>query len=205
MTLAMVRRARPADPTPQALAAYIQKNAARYRRPAMRLASVAIYSNVDSARAALRSWNGVGFPSDSTLLAMGFRARRPYAGSAGLELSNLYPQQFGTVALAETSTDPLAMTLRALAPGQFAPVTAVTQGYAVAMMTGKQDPAAMSETEVAPIALRDWREEMENQWVTDQLERLRATTPVSVFPNRLEAVKIAPTPQAGPSKRRTAS
>lgn len=203
-TYAMVRRARPIDPDAKTLAAYVQKNASRYRRPAVRIARVAMFPNPDSAQAALRSWNGVGFPADSVLSAMMFRVRPNPENGGGIDPSKLYPGNAATVEVPEDGSSPLAMSLRALSPGQFAPITRMVQGVAVAMMTGRRDATPMSDSEAAPLALGDWREEMENQWVTDQLERLRAKTPVTVFPARLEAVRIAPPLTAAP-KRRTAA
>jgi hypothetical protein len=196
-TKTMVARARPADPSPDVLADYIRKNASRYQKPASRLARVAMFANADSARATLRAWNGIGFPPDSTLQAMGLRLR----GTTPLEPRSVFPGQAATVAVPETSADPLSLSLRALAPGQFAPVTQLVTGWAVAMMTGREEAAPLTEKDAAPRALRDWREEMENQWVTELLERLRAKTPVTVVPARLDAVRITPTVPATKSKK----
>ncbi|HEU4724507.1 MAG TPA: peptidyl-prolyl cis-trans isomerase [Candidatus Eisenbacteria bacterium] len=198
-TKTMVARARPADPSAAQLRAYIEKNASRYWRPAARTARVALFPTADSAMAVLKAWNGVGFPPDSVLTAIGFRVRENAPPGA------LFTGQVGKQSIPERSNDPLSLALRALAPGQFAPVTATVQGYAVAMMTGHEEAAPMSPDEAAPRALRDWREEKEDQWVDDQLERLRAKTPVSVIPARLEAVRIAPTPANTPTPRKRAS
>ena len=201
-TKTMVERARPADPSANALRAFIEKNASRYQRPAARVARVAMFSSADSAREALKSWNGIGFPSDSTLQSRGFLIRNH------VRTGGLFPRQVATLSVSEASTDPISLSLRALAPGQFAPATETVQGWAVAMMTGREDAAPLSPEEAAPRALRDWREEMENQWVIGQLERLRAKTPVNVVPARLEAVRLAPTAPTGPgapaSKKRAA-
>ena len=213
-TYAMVRRSRPPDPDAKTLAAYAQKNAARYQHPAVRLARVVMFDNPDTALAALRSWNGIGIPADSTWANKTWgpdkdrqfcRVRPNRPDGRGVDPASVYPGNVVTVEVTENSTDPLAMSLRGLSPGQFAPMTACIRGYAVAMMTGRREAAPMSDTEAAPLALGDWREEMEDQWVTDQLERLRATTPVSVFPARLEAVRIAPPVTAAPPRRRTAA
>jgi hypothetical protein len=48
----------------------------------------------------------------------------------------------------------------------------------------------MTDEEAAPRALRDWREEADNQWVTTLLERLRAKTAVKIIPARLDAVRL---------------
>jgi hypothetical protein len=194
-TRAMVDRARPADPDSTALRAYIAKYASRYQRPARRIARVAIFANADSARRALRAWNGIGFPPDSVLQSGGFRIR------ARARLGTVFPKNVATVSIPEGSSDALSMSLRSLAPGQFAPATQLVQGWAVAQMTGREEAAPLTEKEAAPRALRDWREEMENKWVTDLLERLRATTPVAVVPARLDAVRLAPPPAATSAKR----
>ncbi|HET9950368.1 MAG TPA: peptidylprolyl isomerase [Candidatus Eisenbacteria bacterium] len=196
-TKTMVARARPADPSPAVLADYIQKNASRYQKPAMRIARVAMFADADSARAALRAWNGIGFPPDSTLNAMGLRVR----ATGPVEPQTLFPGQTAIVAVPEASSHPLSLSLRALAPGQFAPATRLVSGWAVAMMTGREESAPLSEKDAAPRALRDWREEMENRWVTELLERLRAETPVKVVPARLDAVRITPTVAATKGKQ----
>lgn len=183
-TLAMVSRARPADPAPAELRAYADKRSERYRKPAVRLARAAYFPNADSARAALRQWNGVGFPADSTLLAMGFRLRPRAEGG-------LFPGQAGIVEVPEAGAGMLSLALRALDVGHFAPVLETPTGWAVAMMTGREDATPRSEDETSRRALRDWREETENEWVTKLLERLRAKTPVTVVPARLEAVRMA--------------
>ncbi|HEY6573203.1 MAG TPA: peptidyl-prolyl cis-trans isomerase [Candidatus Eisenbacteria bacterium] len=198
-TKAMVARARPADPSASALDAYIEKNASRYRSPASRQARVAMFSNADSAREALKAWNGIGFPPDSTFQAMGFKIRK------NVRPGTLWPKQVSTLSIPEASNEPLNLSLRALAAGQFAPATEMLNGWAVAMMTGREEAAPLSPEEAAPRALRDWREEMENQWVTDQLERLRAKTPVNVVPARLEAVRLAPAAPSAPAAKKRAA
>jgi len=198
-TRVMVARARQADPDAGVLRAYMEKNAFRYRRPAARVARVAMFAIADSARAALRAWNGIGFPSDSTLRSMGFRLR------GNVETGGLFPPQVATLSIPEASAVPLSLSLRALAAGQFAPVTETVQGWAVAMMTGREEAAPLSPQEAAPLALRDWREEMENQWVIEMLERLRAKTPVTVVPARLEAIRLAPTAPSAPAPKKRAA
>ncbi len=198
-TKAMVEHARPADPNAGALRAYVEKNAARYQHPARRMARVAMFSSADTARAALKAWNGVGFPPDSTLRSMGFAFRNQVSPGG------LFPRQVATLSIPEASADPLGLGLRALAAGQFAPVTETNHGWALAMMTGREAATPLSPEEATPRALRDWREEMENQWVIDQLERLRAKTPVNVIPARLEAVRLAPPAPSAPSSRKRAA
>jgi hypothetical protein len=198
-TRTMVTRARPSDPDAEALRAYIEKNPSRYQRPAARVARVAMFASADSARNVLRAWNGVGFPSDSVLKRMSLRVRK------NARPGEVFPTQVASVAIPETSTDPLSLSLRTLSPGQFAPVTETVQGWAVAMVTGHEGAAALSPQEATPIALDDWRKEKENQWVTDLLERLRAKTPVTVIPGRLEAVRLErEKPTTSASRKRAA-
>jgi len=183
-TRAMVASARPPDPDAAALRAYVEGHAARYRWPAARRATVIMFPNADSARAALRAWNGVGLPADSALSRLGFRRmERPGVSlpQAGWIDSRL---------VYEHGVDALSISVRGLEPGQFAPVTRMAQGWAVICVTGREEARAMNDDEAAPRALRDWREEAENQWVAALLERLRAKTAAKVIPARLEAVHL---------------
>jgi len=183
-TRAMVARARPPDPDAAALRAYVEEHAERYRWPAARRATIIMFPNADSAHAALRAWNGVGLPADTTLSRLGFhRMKRPGVSlpQAGWMDSHL---------LYENGADPLSRSVRGLDVGQFAPVTRLPQGWAVVCVTDREEARAMNEEEAAPRALRDWREEAENRWVTTLLERLRAKTAAKIIPARLEAVRL---------------
>lgn len=196
----MVEAARPSDPDAAALRAYVEGLSTRYRHPAGRRVTVLMYATADSARESLKSWNGVGLPAESTLVRAGFRVNpRPTA-------SNLFPGWMGSLTLPENGRDPLSTSVRGLDAGQFAPVIAVPQGWAVAFVTGLEAARPMTEAEAAPRALRDWREEAENRWVTDLLVRLRTKTPVNVIPARLEAVRLAgPAGAAKPRAAKSAS
>jgi hypothetical protein len=183
-TRAMVARERPPDPDDAALRAYNDAHAARYRWPAARRATVVMFPTADSARASLKAWNGVGLPSDSALATMGFqRMPRPIPAPphAGWYASHTFH---------ENGADPLSIGVRGLDAGQFAPVTRLPQGWAVVYVTDREEPRAMTDEEAARRALRDWKEEAENRWVTGLLERLRAKTAVKVYPARLEAVRL---------------
>jgi hypothetical protein len=183
-TKAMVAGARPPDPDAAALRAYVETHAARYRWPLARRVRVVMFANPDSARAALKQWNGIGVPADSVLARMGFRTvPRP-------DVDNIFPGGTGAPTLYDDRTDPLSRSVRGLDVGQFAPVTAVPQGWAVIVVTGREEPRPMTEEEAAPRALRDWREEAEDQWVSDLLVKLRSKTAVQVVPARLEAVRL---------------
>jgi hypothetical protein len=55
----------------------------------------------------------------------------------------------------------------------------------------REEPRPLTFDEAALRALQEWREDAENKWVLQTLERLRAKTPVRVVPGRLAAVKLA--------------
>jgi hypothetical protein len=55
----------------------------------------------------------------------------------------------------------------------------------------REESRPLTFDEAAPHALREWREDAENKWVLQTLERLRAKTPVRAVPGRLAAVKLA--------------
>ncbi|HSQ59360.1 MAG TPA: peptidyl-prolyl cis-trans isomerase [Acidobacteriota bacterium] len=191
-TRAMVAHARPADPSPSALTAYIESRASRYRWPAGRRATVLVFADEDSARSALKAWNGVGLPPDATIAAMGFREMpRPAP-------DRLLPGRRAELVLRDDGHDPISPSVRGLAPGQFAPVIRTPHGWAVAYVTAPEEARAMTEDEAAPLARRHWREEKEDQWVNELLIRLRAKTPVEANAARLEAVRLA---SPGPKRK----
>jgi len=193
-TRAMVARAVPEPSDPGAVRAYFESHAARYQRPPARRALVAMFNSEDSARAALRSWNGIGF-RDSTLIANGFR-EQPRASAATL-LGNLYAE----MPLFDTERDPLSLAARSLDAGQMAPVVHTPHGYALALVLGREAARPMTFSEAAVDAAVDAREAREEAWVTDQLNRLRAATPARTVPARLEAVRLDLSSKAGGKRR----
>lgn len=182
--LAMVDRARPADPNPEALRAYFEQRASEYQRPAAWVARVGMFQNRDSALAALRDWNGTG-ASDSAFIARGL-GEQPRATPAGL-----LPGRTAQLTYFEQERDPLSRAVRLLSEGQFTPVVETTQGYAVARVIRREPARPFAMDEVIDRVRRDWREEKENEWVLRQLERMRAKTPIKVVPARLDAVKLS--------------
>ena len=63
-------------------------------------------------------------------------------------------------------------------------------GYAVAIVTGREAARGYTFEEVSGLVAVDAREDAENTWVTAQLERLRAATPARMVPARLEALRL---------------
>jgi len=193
LTRAMVARAVP-EPSESAVRAYFEAHAARYQRPPARRALVAMFNSEDSARAVLRTWNGIGL-RDSILIANGFRAQE--RATAATLLPNLYAE----IPLFDTDRDPLSLAVRSLDAGQMAPVVQTPHGYAVALVLGREAARPMSFSEVAADAAVDCREAGEDAWVTDQLNRLRAATPARTVPARLEAVRLNLSSNAGGKPR----
>lgn len=193
-TRAMVARAAPEPSDSGAVRAYFESHAARYQRPPARRALVAMYNSEDSARAALRTWNGIGF-RDSSLIANGFRVQE--RATAASLLANLYAE----IPLFDTGKDPLSLAVRSLDAGQMAPVVHTPHGYALAMVLGREAARPMSFSEAASDAAVDSREAREDAWVTDQLNRLRAATPARTVPARLDAVRLDLSSNAGGKRR----
>jgi len=181
---AMVAAARPPEPGPAELQSWFGARTAKYQRPPALRARVAVFASHDSAAAALRGWNGVGIP-DSSLKA--YRLEEQPRATA----QTLYPGHFAMISFFETDPDPLALAVRSLDPGMISPVVRTAQGYAVAHVLAREPARSMTLEEAIDRVRRDWREEKENEWVQQQLERLRASTPVRVVPTRLAAVKLA--------------
>lgn len=193
-TGAMVSRSAPSPRDPATLRTYYDAHLSRYRRPAARRALVAMFATADSARAALRAWNGIGF-GESTLIANGFhRQERATA-------SSLLAQYYAEVPLFETDNDPLSLAVRALGEGQISPVVETPHGYGLATILGREAARTLTFAEAAPRVVLDCGEERQNQWVTQELERLRAATPAQRIATRLEAVRLGGGPDAGGKRR----
>ncbi len=187
----MVKRARPPDPDSTALRAYFETRASRYQRPAAWIARVGVFSNRDSAAAALREWNGTGM-GDSAFYARGL-VEQPRATQYDLMVGHT-----ARITYFDRDPDPMARAVRILSEGQFTPVVGILEGYAVARVIGRESARPYAMDEVKDRVRRDWREETENEWVLRQLERMRAKTPIRIVPARLEAVKLGPAKGTGP-------
>jgi len=105
---------------------------------------------------------------------------------------DLLPGRTARLTYFDRDTDPMARSVRTMSEGQFTPVVATLEGYAVARVSGREAARPYAFDEVIDRVRRDWREETENEWVLRQLERMRAKTPVRIVPARLEAVKLGP-------------
>jgi hypothetical protein len=182
---AMVTRARPPNLDSTALRAFFETHAARYQRPAAWIARVGVFTSRDSASAALLAWNGTN-AGDSVFFGRGL-TEQPHATQY-----DLLPGRTARLTYFDRDTDPMARSVRTMSEGQFTPVVATLEGYAVARVSGREAARPYAFDEVIDRVRRDWREETENEWVLRQLERMRAKTPVRIVPARLEAVKLGP-------------
>ncbi len=183
LTDAMVTRST-SPPNDVALRAMIEMQPDHYRRPRATVARVAMFAKPESAAQAVTAWTGTGM-NESLLEARQLRGRGP--GSA----SSLLPGWFATVTLFEGDTDALTRAIAGVPVGQLTPPVATERGWAVAQVLSTEEARPLTFEEAAPRALREWREDAENKWVLQMLERLRAKTPVRTVPGRLAAVKLA--------------
>lgn len=173
-----------ASPKDADLRAMIEAQPDRYQRPRATVARVAMFAKPESAAQAVAAWTGTGMDA-SGLEARRLRDRGPAAASS------LYPGWFATVTLLEGYSDPLSRAVAGVAAGKLTPAVATDRGWAVAQVLSIEEPRPLTFEEAAPRALQEWRDEAENKWVLQTLERLRAKTPVRVVPGTLAAVKLA--------------
>ena len=183
LTQAMVERSSPA-PDDAVLRAMVEARPDRYKRPRATVARVAMFARRDSAALADSAWAGAEM-TDSLFQAWGLRTD-PHAAPG-----SIYGGWYATMTLLDGDSDALARALADLPVAQLTPVVATERGWAVARIVSREEPRPLTFDEAAPRALREWREDAENKWVLQTLERLRAKTPVRVVPGRLAAVKLA--------------
>jgi len=184
-TSAMVARGMPPAPDAAVLRGMFEGSPERYRRPRATQARVAMFAKPESAAQALRAWAGTGI-TDSLLEAWQLRALR-HATTLP------YPGWHATLTLLDGDSDALTRAVAGVPVGQLAQVVETERGWAVAQVVSIEEPRPLSFEEAAPQALQAWRDEAENKWVLQTLERLRAKTPVRTIPGRLAAVKLART------------
>lgn len=184
-TETMVERAVPASPRESDLRSWFDAHADRYQRPPARRVRAVAFATRDSAAAMLLRWNGIGI-SDSSVAALGAQEQPRATGTT------LFPGRTATLTLFEGDLDPLSRSVRSLDLGMVSPVVQTVQGFVLAQVISREPARPDSMDEVIDRVRRDWREEKETEWVQNQLERIRAVTPVRIIPARLEAVKLGP-------------
>jgi hypothetical protein len=192
-TRAMVARAVPGLDS-AAVHAYFNSHASAYRRPAARRAFVAMFAARDTARMASSGWDRRAF-RDSVLVADGFRAVEHGA------VNGLFARDYGEVSLFDTDADSLSLAVRNLADGQISPLVALPNGYALAQVLGREEARGYTFEEAHRDVEVDARENAENTWVVEQLERLRAATPPRAVPGRLDAVRLGMSSDTGGNRR----
>ena len=183
LTDAMVSRSAPL-PNDVQIRAMIEMQPEHFRRPRATVARVAMFANPESAALAVTASAGTGM-TESLLQARQLRGR-----PVGSE-SSLRPGWFATVTLFDGDSDALSRAISTVSVGQVTPPVATEHGWAVAQVLSTEGPRPLTFDEAAPRARREWREDAENKWVLQMLERLRAKTPVRAVPGRLSAVKLA--------------
>lgn len=184
LTSAMVARNLPPVPDGAVLQGLMEGSPSRYRRPRATVARVAMFASPESAAQALAAWKPAGMV-DSLLNARQLHSQ-PRATP-----TTLWAGWYATLTLFDGDTDALAGAVAGVPVGQFTPVVETDRGWAVAHVVSTEEPRQLTPEEGAAQALRDWRDEAENKWVLQMLERLRAKTPVRTVPGRLAAVKLA--------------
>jgi len=192
-TRAMVARAVPALDS-AAVHAYFDSHASSYRRPGARRAFVAMFAARDTASMASSGWDRRAF-RDSVLVADGFRAVEHGA------VNSLFARDYGEISLFDTDADSLSLAVRNLADGQISPLVALPNGYALAQVLGREEARGYTFEEVRRDVEVDARENAENTWVVEQLERLRAATPPRAVPGRLDAVRLGMGSDPGGNRR----
>ncbi|HEY6221211.1 MAG TPA: peptidyl-prolyl cis-trans isomerase [Candidatus Eisenbacteria bacterium] len=195
LTQAMVERSSPA-PDDATLRAMVEARPDRYRRPRATVARVAMFARRDSAVLADSAWAGTEM-SDSLLEVWQFRTD-PHAAPG-----SIYGGWYATMTVLDGGPEALARALADVPVGQLTPVVATERGWAVARVISREGPRPLTFDEAAPLALREWRDDAENKWVLQTLERLRAKTPVRAVPGRLAAVKLASATAASSSTSTT--
>jgi hypothetical protein len=183
LTLALVGRSIPPAPDSTALHGIVDSNREHYRRPRATLARVAMFAQAESAKQALVEWARAGI-TDSSLAA------RQMSVQPGATPMTLMVGRYATIELPDGATDALTRAVATLSQGQFAPAIRLEGGWAAAQILSVEEARALTFDEASPQALRDWRDNAEAKWVTDELLRLRAKTPARMIPGRLEAVKL---------------
>jgi peptidyl-prolyl cis-trans isomerase C len=189
LTQAMVAQARGASPDSAALRAFYEKHLDRYRRPAVTVAPTAVFSNRDTA-AALAAWRA-GPLTDEIFEAHGLVLQ------TGATATTLYPGHYATLRVPAGADDSLGAAIDGLSQGGRTGVVRSLQGYAVAQAASREPAGQRTFEEAAGEVARDQRADADNEWVTSQLTRLRASTKISVIPGRLDAVKL---PASAPRK-----
>ncbi len=165
-----------------------------FQRPSAHRALVAVFASEDTARLAASSWSRASY-RDSVYGIQAFQKRDQVA------ITSLWPRHYGTISLLDTDTDPVSAAARTLEPNQISAVIPSWNGYAIAIVTGREAPRPYSFEEVSGLVAAKAREQAENAWVVSQLERLRMTTPARTFPARLEAVRLGMNSDRGGTRR----
>jgi len=174
------------------LRAYFGEHATRYQRGAATTARVVMFARKENASAFLAQAKAGGL-TDSLLLSMGVKAM---PGGTVLAIA---PGMHSTMTLYDADSDSLSRGASRIAAGELGPVLRTERGYAVVKALAHEPARPLTYEEARARVRQECQDEAEDGWVTRELKRLRAETPVSVTPGRLEATKLtsANNPEGG--------
>lgn len=191
LTEAMVAKDVPA-PDEAALRSYFDAHAARYRRPTATTARVVMFGKKDDATT-FQAQAKVGGLTDSLLLNLQIKAR------PGASVLQMVPGMHSTLTLYEGDSDSLSRAVGTIGAGDIGPVLKTEHGYAVVKVLTREKERPLTYDEGRARARQECQEEAEDGWVTRELKRLRAESPVQVTQGRPEAgnVTTATNPQGG--------
>jgi hypothetical protein len=183
-TEAMVRKGSPSMVGESELRAYFTAHAARYQRPRATTARVAVFDNADSASRFLADCKKTSQMTDSLLTLRQLRTL------PGLTPVSIHPGYHAVLAFFEGDADSLSRGVQRIPAGQLGGVLRTERGYVVARVLSVEKPRPFTYEEVRWLVRQQWEEDAENRWVTRELKRLRAATPVRITPGRLEATNL---------------
>ena len=191
LTEAMVAKSAPAVPDDAGLRAYFEAHVTRYQRPSATSARVVMFGKKDDASAFLAQAKAGGL-TDSLLLA---RSIKPMPGANAIVLA---PGMHATMTLYDGDSDSLSTAASRIGAGELGPVLKTERGYAVVKVLTHEKARPLTYEEARARVRQECREDAQDEWVTRELKRLRAESPVQVT-GRLEAPKVtsATNPQGG--------
>jgi len=190
-TEAMVSKNAP-TPDDARLHAYFEAHATRYRRRAATTARVVVFASKENATTFLAQAK-VGGLTDSLLL---MQQMKPLPGATAVQMG---PGFHSTVTLFEGDSDSLSRAVGKIGAGEIGPVLRTERGYAVVKVLSREKERPLTYDEARVRVGQECQEDAEDGWVTQELKRLRAETPVQLTQGRTEATNVtsATNPQGG--------
>jgi len=191
LTEAMVAKSAP-PPDDAGLRAYFAAHGARYQRGAVTTARVVMFGTKDNGSEFLTQAKAGGL-TDSLLLSRGIKA------IVGATATVMAPGMHSTMTLYDADSDSLSRGASRIGTGELGPLLKTERGYAVVKVLAHEMARPLTYEDARARVRQECVDETEDAWVTRELKRLRAETPVQVTPGRLEATKLtsANNPEGG--------